>query len=111
MAIYLDILTPLYRLSLPFQKDQHDPVQEFTWTMEKLKLRTENTHDSQDNVMTSYKKFLNEIIEKEKKMRKSWIISVGYSEKDIQDIQDIRKKPNTNRYLACLLHQTLFYGN
>lgn len=33
--------------------------------MEKLQLLIEDTHDSQDNVMTSYKKFQNEIVEKD----------------------------------------------
>lgn len=65
MAIYLDILSPLYQPSLSFQKGQHDPIQEFTWTMEKLQLLIEDTRDSQDNVMTSYKKFQNEIVEKD----------------------------------------------
>ena len=44
MAIYLDLLSPLHRLSLGFQQELHDPVnavhciQEFTQTMAKLKL-------------------------------------------------------------------------
>ena len=58
------------RLSLLFQKDFHAPVkavrqvQEFTWTMAKLQILIENTLDSQDSIMTSYKKFLCEIVEK-----------------------------------------------
>ena len=58
------------RLSLSFQKDFHAPVkavrqvQEFTWTMAKLQILIENTLDSQDSIMTSYKKFLCEIVEK-----------------------------------------------
>ena len=56
---------------MSFQEDLHDPVkavhrvQEFTWTMAKLQILIENTLDSQDSIMTSYKKFLNEIVEKE----------------------------------------------
>ena len=43
MSVYLDVLPPMRRLSLSFQKDLHDPVkavhrvQEFTWTMAILK--------------------------------------------------------------------------
>ena len=44
MAIYLDVIALLKRLGLVFQHDIHDPVkavgriQEFTWSMGKLKL-------------------------------------------------------------------------
>ena len=44
LAIYLDVLAPLRRLSLSLQSELHDPVkqikrvQKFTWTMSKLKL-------------------------------------------------------------------------
>ena len=37
------------------------------------------------------------------------LFSVGYSEKDIQGIQDIPKTRNTT--FAYLLNQTVFYGN
>ena len=71
MSIYLDVLSPKCWLSLSFQEDLHDPVkavrgvQEFTWTMAKLQILIENTLDSQDSIMTSYKKFLSEIVKKE----------------------------------------------
>ena len=42
-----------------------DKVQEFTWTMVKLQILIENTLDDQDSIMTSCKKFLSEIVEKE----------------------------------------------
>ena len=70
MSIYLDVLSPMRRLSLSFQKDLHDPVkavhrvQEFTWNMTKLQILIESTLNSQDSIMTSYKKFLREIVEK-----------------------------------------------
>ena len=40
-------------------------VQRLTWTMINLQLLVENTIDSQDSIITSYKKFPNEIAEKE----------------------------------------------
>ena len=46
-------------ISLPFQKDLHDPVkavrrdQEFTWTMAKLHILIAYTTDSQGSIMTS----------------------------------------------------------
>ena len=39
------------------------------------------------------------------------LFSVGYSEKDIQDIQDIRKAPNTKSYVTFLLHTIPIYWN
>ena len=71
MSVYLDVLPPMRRLSLSFQKHLHDPVKavrrvhEFTWIMAKLQVLIENTPDSQDSIMTSYKKFLSGIVEKE----------------------------------------------
>ena len=71
MSIYLDVLSPMRRLSLSFQNNLHDPVKavrrvkEFTWTMAKQQILIENTLDSKDSIMTSYKKFLSEIVEKE----------------------------------------------
>ena len=40
--------------------------------------------------------------------KKGTLFSVGYEEKDIQDIQDIRKTPITTSYFAYLLNQTPF---
>ena len=39
------------------------------------------------------------------------LFSVGYSEKDIWDIQDVQETPNTKSYHTYLLHQTPFYRN
>ena len=58
-------------MSLSFQKDRHDPVkafcwvQDFTWNMAKLQLLIEDSLDSLNSIMTTYKKFLRQIIEKE----------------------------------------------
>ena len=64
MSIYLDILSPLRRLSLGFQQELHDPVkavrriQDFTWTMIKLQILIENDLDSPDSRLTYYKRFI-----------------------------------------------------
>ena len=58
MAIYLDVLSPLRRLSLAFQQDIHNPVKavrrvvEFTWTMSKLQLLIEGSLDTPGSLMT-----------------------------------------------------------
>ena len=58
-------------MSLSFQKDHHDPVkvfrwvQDFAWNKAKLQLLIENSLHSPDSIMTTYKKFLRQIIEKE----------------------------------------------
>ena len=58
-------------MSLSFQKDHHDPVkvfrwvQDFTWNKAKLQLLIENSLHSPDSIMTTYKKFLRQITEKE----------------------------------------------
>ena len=66
MAIYLDVLAPVKCLSLRFQQDIHDPVkavrriQEFTWTMAKLKLFMDNAIENQ-TIPTQLKKLLNSV--------------------------------------------------
>ena len=61
MAIYLDVLQPLHRLSLEFQQELHDPVkavcyiQEFTETMAKLKLLIDKSLESPETLLTSIK--------------------------------------------------------
>ena len=69
-AIYLDVLSPIKRLSIAMQQEKHDPVktvrcvQEFTWTMEKLKvLINESLHEEGD--MTRYKRLTSLIEQKE----------------------------------------------
>ena len=44
-------------------------------------------------------------------IRSGTLFSFGYSEKDIRDIQNTKKTPNTKSYRAYLLHHTTFYGN
>ena len=68
-AIYLDVLSPLRRLSLVFQQDEHDPVkvvrriEEFTLTMAKLKLLIDMSLDSPNNIMTNLNKLLDDVRE------------------------------------------------
>ena len=55
MAIFIDILSPLQRLSLPMQHKNHDPVKiicrinEFSWATSKLWLIVENLLDGDEN--------------------------------------------------------------
>ncbi|XP_057291390.1 zinc finger protein 862-like [Hydractinia symbiolongicarpus] len=71
MAIYLDILSPIRRLSLSMQSDEHDPVkqvrriQEFTATMAKLKIILLDTLDGSSDIMTHHKRFTDEVINDE----------------------------------------------
>ena len=57
-AIYLDVLSPIKRLSLAMQQERHDPVktvrriQELTWTMVKLKVVIDKSLDKEGSVMT-----------------------------------------------------------
>ena len=67
MAIYLDVLSPLRRLSQSLQSEFHDPVkqikrgQEFTWTMSKKKILIETSLDEGSKVITYYKKLLKDV--------------------------------------------------
>ena len=64
LAIYLDVLTPLKVLSVSMQKEEHDPVtilrriQEFSWTMTKLKTLIANSLDGRSTRFTNYTKFI-----------------------------------------------------
>ena len=66
MAVYLDILSPIRRLSLAMQQKIHDPVKvikrikEFMWTMTKLVILLEQAMENA-NILTNFKKFLNSI--------------------------------------------------
>ena len=78
LAIYLDVLAPLRRLSLSLQSELHDPVkeiervQQFTWTMSKQKLIIDASIENKENAtlthyanLTHYDRLLNEIKETE----------------------------------------------
>ena len=68
-AIFIDILSPMRRLSLSLQCNKHDPVKvtkrlnEFTWRMSKLCLIIENSlHEDDDGqVKTCFKTFCSKV--------------------------------------------------
>ena len=66
-AIFLDVLSLIHHLSIAFQQDEYDPVkvvpqiQEFNWTMIKLKILTESSLECQNMHLTHYKQFLGKI--------------------------------------------------
>ena len=68
MAILIDILSPLRRLSLSMQYENHDPVKiirrinEFNWAMSKLRLMVENSPDGNENqVKTCLQNFISNV--------------------------------------------------
>ena len=69
IAVFIDILSAMRQLSLSLQCDKHDPVKvtrclnEFTWTMSKLRLVIENSLDEDDDgkVKTCFKTFCSKI--------------------------------------------------
>ena len=66
MVIYLDILSPIRRISLAMQQELHNPVkvikriQEFNWTMTKLVIVLDEAL-SEGTVLTHCKKFLGSV--------------------------------------------------
>ena len=68
LTVFLDILTPIKVLSLTTQQEVHDPVNnikrinEFSWTMTKLKILISNSLDKSSKQLTNFTKFLREII-------------------------------------------------
>ena len=71
LAIYLDVLSPLKRLSLSFQQELHDLVkavcciQDFNLTMVKLKLLVDKSLENPDSIMTNLKKLFQDIEKKD----------------------------------------------
>ena len=70
LAIYLDVLAPLRCLSLSLQSELHDPVkqikrvQQFSWTMSKLKLIIDASTENEENLtLTHFNHLLNKIKE------------------------------------------------
>ena len=69
IAIFINILSPMQRLSLSLQRDKHDLVKvtrhlnEFTWTMSKLRLIIENSLDKNGDgqVKTHFKTFCSKV--------------------------------------------------
>ena len=69
LAIYLDVLSPLKRLSLSFQQELHDPVKavccNFNVTMVKLKLLVDESLENPDSIMTNLKKSFQDVENKD----------------------------------------------
>ena len=69
LAVYLDILSHIRRLSLGMQDDLHDPVkqvrriQEFQNMMKKLEDVLRKSLNETSNIMTYYKRLVKKIIE------------------------------------------------
>ena len=67
LAMFLDILTPIKVLSLTTQQEVHDPVNtikrinEFSWTMMKLKILIGSSLDESSKRLTNFTKFLKEV--------------------------------------------------
>lgn len=67
IAIYLNVLSPIKRLSLAFQEELHDPVKavrrirDFSWNMAKLQLLIDESLESEGSKMTNYKKLLSNV--------------------------------------------------
>ena len=67
LAMFLDILRPIKALSLSTEQEVHDPVNtikrinEFLWTMTKLKLLISNCVDEHRKQLTNFMKFLKEV--------------------------------------------------
>ena len=67
LAMFLNLLTPTQVLSLTTWQEVQDPVNtikkinEFSWTMAKLKILTGNSHDESSKQLISFTKFLKEI--------------------------------------------------
>lgn len=69
LAIYLDILSPIRRLSLGMQDEKHDPIkqvrriQEFDLIMEKSKKSINSFIQCGSNILTYYKRLIGDIVE------------------------------------------------
>ena len=67
IAIFLDLLNPICCLITAFQEKEHDPVkavqriQEFNWTLAKLKILTKSSLEGQNTCLTHCKQFLDKI--------------------------------------------------
>ena len=67
LAMFLNLLTPTQVLSLTTWQEVHDPVNtikkinDFTWTIVKLKILTGNSHDESSKQLINFTKFLKEV--------------------------------------------------
>ena len=102
MTISIDILSPLRRLSLSMQHENHDLVKiircinEFTWAMSKLRLIVENSLDGNENQV---KRYLQNFISNVKKNKAEYFyqdIKLHKYETTIARARDIYSSAITN---------------
>ena len=94
MAIYLDILSPIRRISVAMQSDFHDPVKvvkrikEFWWTMVKLVLVLDEALDKEGSVLTHFTKLMKEIKVKENGKHEYQGDQLKYYNHSFQSVKD-----------------------
>ena len=102
MAIFINILSPLRRLSISMQHENHDPVKiiscinEFTWAISKLQLIMKNLLDGNENQVKMY---LQNFISNVKKNNNEYFyqdIKLHKYETTIARLRDIYSSPIMN---------------
>ena len=94
MAIYLDILSPIRRISVAMQSDFHDPVKvvkrikEFRWTMAKLVLVLDEALDKEGSALTHFTKLMKEIKVKENGKHEYQGVQLKYYNRSFQSVKD-----------------------
>ena len=94
MAIYLDILSPIRRISIAMQSDFHDPVKvvkrikEFRWTMAKLVLVLDEALDKEGSALTHFTKLMKEIKVKENGKHEYQGAQLKYYNRSFQSVKD-----------------------
>ena len=94
MAVYLDILSPICRISIAMQSDFHDPVKvvkrlkEFRWTMAKLVLVLDETLDKEGSALTHFTKSMKEIKVKENGKHEYQGVQLKYYTHSFQSVKD-----------------------
>ena len=94
MAIYLDILSPIRRISVAMRSDFHDPVKvvkrikEFRWTMAKLVLVLDEVLDKEGSALTHVTKLIKEIKVKENGKREYQGVQLKYYNRSFQSVKD-----------------------
>ena len=94
MAIYLDILSPIRRISVAMQSDFHDPVKvvkrikEFRCTMAKLILVLDEALDKEGSALTHFTKLMKEIKVKENGKHEYQGVQLKYYKRSFQSVKD-----------------------
>ena len=94
MAIYLDILSPICRISVAMQSDFHDPVKvvkrikEFRWTMAKLVLVLDEALDKEGSALTHFTKLMKKIKVKENGKHEYQGVQLKYYNRSFQSVRD-----------------------